>query len=192
MILSRSWLLLSVVLATGAAGAETNSLLANSGPAMHYPPPGPQDIAAAHERAGHKREAAALYEAMARTNIPARKVLSSRLMTLYVETGETNKALTWAREVMRDNPDPQAYLAAVYGRLGQWKDAREVLEREIASNTNATRAVTLRWQLAEFYEKEGNEAKASRVLNEAAGLANGTPMETTAQRRLKTLKGGTK
>ena len=175
-----------------AQAADTNLLSASSVPAIRRPVPSPQDIAAAHERAGRKREAAALYEAMARTNIAARKVLSPRLVTLYVETGETNKALTWAREVMRDNPDPQAYLAAVYGRLGQWKDAREILEREIASNTNATRAVTLRWQLAEFYEKEGDGAKSSRVLNEAAGLANGTPMETTAQRRLKTLKGGTK
>jgi tetratricopeptide (TPR) repeat protein len=154
--------------------------------------PSPQDIAAAHERAGRKREAAVLYEAMVRTNAAARKVLSHRLVALYVETGETNKALAWAREVMRDNPDPQAYLAAAQARLGQWPEAKEILERQIAGNTNSTRAVTLRWQLAEVYEKEGDGAKAIRVLNEAAGLARGTPMEAAAQRRLKTLKGGTK
>jgi hypothetical protein len=125
---------------------------------------------------------------MVRTNAAARKVLSHRLVALYADTGETNKALTWVHEIMRDNPDPQAYLAAVQARLRQWQEARETLEREIAANTNATRAITLRWQLAEVYEKEGDGAKAGRVLNEAAGLAKGTSMEAAAQRRLKPFK----
>ena len=86
----------------------------------------------------------------------------------------------------------RAYLAAVHARLGQWKEARGILEREIVGNTNATRAVTLRWQLAEVYEAEGHGAQASRVLHEAAGLAKGTPMEAAAQRRLKTREGGTR
>ena len=129
---------------------------------------------------------------MARTNPVARKALSHRLVTIYAETGETNKALTWAREVMRDNPDPQAYLAGVHARLGNWTVAERILEKEIAANTNVTRAVTLRWQLAEAYEKEGNRAKASKVLNEAAGLARGTSMEATTQRRLKAVQGVTK
>ena len=50
-------------------------------------------MAVAHERAGRKREAAALYEAMVRTNAAARKVLSHRLVTIYTQTGQTNKAL---------------------------------------------------------------------------------------------------
>jgi tetratricopeptide (TPR) repeat protein len=183
---------MSVLLAAMAPGAETNSLPSSSGPAIHYPPPSPQEVAAAHERAGRKREAAALYETMARTNPAARKVLSHRLVTIYSETGQTNQALAWAGEVMRDNPDPQAYLATVQARLGQWQEARGMLEHEIAINTNTIRAVTLRWQLAEVYEKEGDGAKASRVLNEAAALAKGTPMEATSQRRLKALQGGAK
>jgi tetratricopeptide (TPR) repeat protein len=190
--LLRGLLLLSVFLATQAQGAETNSLPSSPGPANRHPAPGSRELAAAHERAGRKREAAELYEAMVRTNNAARKVLAHRLVAIYTETSETNKALAWAREVMRDNPDPHAYLAAVQARLGQWKDAREVLEREVAGNTNTTRAVTLRWQLADVYEKEGDGAKATRVLNEAAGLAKGTQMEAATQRRLKTLKGGTK
>ena len=171
-----------------AQAAETNSSPASPAPAIRRPPPSPQEVAAAHERAGRKREAAALYEAMVRTNTAARKVLSHRLVAIYAETGETNKALTWAREVMRDNPDPQAYLAAVQARLGQWQEAQETLEREIARNTNATRAVTLRWQLAEVCEKQGDAAKARKVLNEAADAAKGTPMESAAQRRLNALK----
>ena len=133
-----------------------------------------------------------MYEEMARTNTAARKVLSHRLVTIYTETGETNKALTWAHEVMRDNPDPQAYLAAVQTRLGQCKEARKILEHEIAANTNATRAVTLRWQLAEICEKTADTITARELLNEAAGCAKGTPMEAAARQRLKALKGGTK
>ena len=160
-------------------------------PTIHYPALSPQEAAAAHERTGRKQEAAALYEAMVRTNSAARKVLSHRLVALYVETGETNKALAWAREVMRDNPDPQTYLAAVQARLGQSQEARAILERELAGNTNATRAVTLRWQLADIFEKEGDRVKARRLLNEAADAATGTAMEATTQRRLKALQGGT-
>ena len=155
-------------------------------PAIHRQPPSPQEIAVAHEQAGRKREAAALYEAIVRTNTAARKVLPQRLVAIYVETGETNKALTWAREVMRDNPDPQGYLAAVQLRLGQSREAQETLEREIAHNTNATRAVTLRWQLAEVFVKAGDSAGAGKLLREAADAAKGTPMEPAACQRLST------
>jgi tetratricopeptide (TPR) repeat protein len=112
-------------------------------------------------------------------------VLSSRLVTIYTEIGETNKALTWAHEVMRSNPEPQTYLAGVHTRLGQFKAAQDILEREIASNTNSTRAVTLRWQLADVFEKAGDEKKARKILDEAAIAAKGTQMEPAAQKRLK-------
>jgi predicted Zn-dependent protease len=164
-------------------------LPANPAPATRRPRPSPQDIAAEHERAGRKREAAVLYEEMARTNSAARKVLSHRLVAIYAETGQTNRALTWAREVMRDNPDPQAYLAAVHARLGQFKLAHEILEREIARNTNATRTVTLRWQLAEVWEKRGDGVKARRALDDALVAVKGTPMEPAAQKRVTSLKG---
>jgi hypothetical protein len=136
-------------------GEETNLSRTPPGPAIRPTLSNPQELSAELERAGRKREAADIYEEMVRTNTAARKVLSHRLVAIYTETGETNKALTWAHEVMRDNPDPQAYLAAVQTRLGQCKEAREILEHEIAANTNTTRAVTLRWQLAEVLERQG-------------------------------------
>jgi hypothetical protein len=89
---------------------------------------------------------------------------------------------------MRENPDPQDYLAAVHAQLGQWKEAREILEHEIAGNTNTTRSVTLRWQLAEVYAQEGDGTKTRKTLTEAAGAAKGTAMEAAAQRRLNALK----
>lgn len=146
--------------------------------------PNPQELAAHFERTGRTHEAAALYEDLARTNSCARKILSPRLVTIYTETGETNKALIWAREVMRENPDPQAYLAAVQARLGRWPEARKILEHEIAGNTNAARAVTLRWQLAEVLEMAGNKNNAQKILDEAGAVAKGTAMEFTARRRL--------
>jgi tetratricopeptide (TPR) repeat protein len=175
--------LLSFLAAT-ARGAETNSLTIQPEPAVRRPLPSPQQMAVENERAGRKREAAMLYEEMARTNAAARKVLSHRLVTIYAEIGETNKALALAREVRRDNPDPDAYMAAVHGRLGQWKEAQKILEHAIAANTNATRAVTLRWQLAEACEREGDEAKARKVLTEAADAAKETAMEPAALKRL--------
>jgi tetratricopeptide (TPR) repeat protein len=177
----RGSLLILALLTSLARAAETNSLS-----------PSLQDVAAAHEQAGRKREAAALYEQIARTNTAARKVLSHRLVTIYAETGQTNKALNWAHQAMRDNPDPQAYLAAVQARLGQSREAQQTLEREIARNTNATRAVTLRWQLADVCAQQGKSDKAREVLNEAAGMAKGTSMEAAARRRLTALNGGTR
>lgn len=151
--------------------------------------PAPQALAAGYERAGRKEDAAAIYEQLAATNAVARKVLAPRLVQIYAETGQTNAALKWARDVMRDNPDPQPYLAGVHSRLGQQKQAQAILEREIGANTNAARAVTLRWQLADVCDKAGEKAKAKKSLEEAANAAKGTPMEATAQRRLKTIQG---
>lgn len=179
-----------VCLPSLAPASQTNSVTHEHNMAVRHSPPNPRDIAAEHERAGRKREAAAIYEALARTNTSARKVLALRLVNIYCDIGETNKALTWAREVMRDNPDPRAYLAGVHARLGQLKLAHEILEREIVINTNTVRAVTLRWQLAEVCEKLGDNTEARRILDEALGLAKGTPMEPTARKRLAALNPG--
>jgi tetratricopeptide (TPR) repeat protein len=148
----------------------------------------PQEVATAYEKAGKLCEAATVYGELARTNSVARKVVAERLVTIYTQTGETNQALAWAKEVMRENPDPQAYLAEVQSRLGNWKEAEKILEREIAANTNATRAVTLRWQLAEVMEKTGEAMKARKTLEDAERQAMGTPMEAVARRRLDAAK----
>ena len=164
-----------------ACGAEPDSSKAR-------PTASPQALAAGYERAGRKAEAAAIYEELARTNSVARKVLAPRLVQIYAQTDKDKRALAWAHEVMRDNPDPQAYLAGVHSLLGQQKRAQEILEREIAANTNATRAVTLRWQLADVHEKAGDRARAHKALEEAATAAKGTPMAPAAEKRLSGVK----
>jgi tetratricopeptide (TPR) repeat protein len=157
-------------------------------PAAKPPSAEPQHIAAAYERAGRKAEAAALYEEIARTNSAARKVLSHRLVPLYAETGQTDEALKWAHEVMRDNPDPKAYLAGVHAQLGNWEQAGQMLQEEIAANTDETRSVTLRWQLADVLERLGKHEACVKVLDEASGLAKGSRMEAAALRRAEAAK----
>lgn len=171
-----------------AAQAETNLLTNPSSIVIHKRKATPKELALQYEQAGRKREAAALYEEMARTNTVARKVLAGRLVTIYTEAGEADKALAWAHEVMRENPDPQAYLAEIHAQLGNWKEAEKILKKEIAINTNVTRAVTLRWQLADVYERSGNTIKARKCLKEAAHAAKGTPMASAAQKRLNGIK----
>jgi len=177
-------LALQTFLPTITRGAETNDLPKPAPPVIRHAAMTPIETAAQHERAGRKKEAAALYEEIARTNTVARKVLSHRLVTIYTESGETNKALAWASEVMKDNPDPQAYLAGVNERLGQTDKAQEILQREIAGNTNSMRAITLRWQFADLCYKTGDSIKARVLLTEAVTAASGTAMETAARRRL--------
>ncbi len=46
--------------------------------------------------------------------------------------------------------------------------------------------------LVAIYAEAGERNKPRDALNGAAGLAKGTPMEATTQRRLRTLEGGPK
>lgn len=87
-----------------AEGGEINSFANPLPPALTSS----RQLAILHEQAGCKREVATLNEEMARTYTVARKVLARRLVTICSETDETDKALAWAHEVMRENPDPRA------------------------------------------------------------------------------------
>jgi hypothetical protein len=72
--------------------------------------------------------------------------------------------------------------------LGNDKEAREILKHEIAANTNAIRAVTLRWQLADVIAQKVDVAEVKNVLTDAAKAAKGTTMEAAALRRVGTLR----
>ena len=54
----------------------------------------------------------------------------------------------------------------------------------MAANTNTTRAVTLRWQLAEVFEKMNEIQKARILMEECTRMAKGTHLEAAAQKRL--------
>lgn len=149
-----------------------------------------------YERAGEKAKAAEIYEKLIETDPTKRMVLANRLVKLYAEIGNTNKALEWAHVVMERNPDPQAYLAGVHTMLGNYNEAKAILEKEISSvgspsrkgdkdaGKDPRRKLTLYWQLADVYEKQGNDQKAEYLLKAAVELAKGKPEESAARRRL--------
>jgi predicted Zn-dependent protease len=130
----------------------------------------------------------AALETKAAGNPAKRAVVAGELVKLYAKAGESENALTWARVVMEKNPDPQAYLAGVYAMLGQFKEARAILEPEIATATNAHRKVTLCWQMADVCEASGDIAGAEKALNEAVKASSGLPEAYTSEQRLRALR----
>lgn len=146
-------------------------------------------LAMGYEAVGEKQKAAEAYEQLIKVEPGFKLVLGNRLVKLYAETGQTEKALTWARMVMERNPDPQAYLAGVFAMCGQPKKAKAILGKEIRSVRLPRRKVTLHWQLADILEKEGNLSGAEDALMVAADAARGTPEARAATRRIKVFHG---
>jgi tetratricopeptide (TPR) repeat protein len=138
----------------------------------------------AYERAGQKAKAAETYEELIRIDPTKRMVLSRRLVNLYAETGKTNAALNWAEQITENHPDPQAYLAGVHTMLGNYKEAEQILEKEVAAAKEDRQKLSLRWQLAHVYEKEGKPDKSEKLLKEASELSKGKPEHKTASERL--------
>lgn len=140
--------------------------------------------AAAYERAGDRLKAAEAYEKLAVQDPAKRELLAGRLVRLYAETGQTNRALSWARVVMTTNPDPQAYLAGVNSMLGRHAEARAILAAEIQKAPEARRRMLLEWQLADVLNKAGQPGEAAEALGRALAAARGTPDEAAARRRV--------
>ena len=140
--------------------------------------------ARAFEQSGQRIKAAEAYESILKTDPSARMVLAPRLVAIYTQAGETNKALEWAHVVMQTNPDPQAYLAGVNAMLGKYSEAQGILEAELAKTKEPRRKMLLNWQLADVYEKAGKPEKAAETLSQANKAVRGTPDEAAAQHRL--------
>jgi hypothetical protein len=144
--------------------------------------------AAAHERAHRPREAAAAYEAILRRDDGARRVLTQRLVDLYAEAGDPAAALAWARKAMASRPDPEAYLAGVFAKLGQLKESELLLRETLRGDLASARRVPLLWQLAEVSERQGDGAAAVAALETARDAAAGTPQQAAAAARLEALR----
>jgi regulator of sirC expression with transglutaminase-like and TPR domain len=106
-----------------------------------------KSVAERYAQAGQPREAAAAYEQVVLVDTNARAVLAPLLVRLYIESRQPRPALEWARQVMTNTPDPQAYLAGVYAAIGSHREARALLEHELARSNSATRAAMLKLQL---------------------------------------------
>jgi tetratricopeptide (TPR) repeat protein len=159
--------------------------------ALHAGEPAPataaqlRALAERYEQDGLKGPAAGVYEDLIRVEPESRLVLAGRLVELYIETRQSQKALDWAREVMKTNPEPRAYLAGVYAQLGGYNEARALLEAELeaAATNDVTRRLQLLWQMSDVEARAGHREKARQHREEAARLAEGTPHESQARAR---------
>lgn len=129
---------------------STGLLLLTAALALAQDPQTPERLKSVAERfarAGQPREAAAAYEQVLQVDTNARAVLAPVLVRLYIESEQPRPALAWAQQVMTNTPDPQAYLAGVYAAIGSHREARALLEHELARSNSATRAASLKLQL---------------------------------------------
>ncbi|WP_136077597.1 tetratricopeptide repeat protein [Pontiella desulfatans] len=140
--------------------------------------------AMAFERGGEPLKAAQIYEQIALDDASSRKVLAIRLVKIYASEGQKDNALKWAKSVIEDHPDPQAYMAGVYAMLGECSKAINILEKEIAKTKDPDRTLTLYWQLANVHEQNNDPEKTEKALSAAVFAAKGTRLEATAQRQL--------
>ena len=137
------------------------------------------------EQAGRKVEAARIYEQIIQAEPAARLILAQRLVRIYAETQQPEKALAWARQAMQTNPDPQAYLAGVHTRLGHYAAARKILDAELGQTTERRHKLLLNWQLAEVCAQAGDREAAGRALRAASELAQEPAEKKAAELRLR-------
>jgi tetratricopeptide (TPR) repeat protein len=178
-VMSKMRLLVVTLLAMAAATHAATNIVQVSGAGVDL-----RKQARAYEQSGQKLKAAAAYEQILKTDPATRMVLAPRLVAIYAQAGETNKALDWAHVVMQTNPEPHAYLAGVNAMLGRYSEAQGLLEAELAKIKEPRRKMLLNWQLADVYEKTGKPEKAAKALAQAHEAVQGTPDEAAAQRRL--------
>lgn len=144
--------------------------------------------AEARLRAGEKRQAAEAYEQAVRLEPSARVQLAPVLAGLYAETKTSDKALGWAKVAMERSPDPQAYLAGIYLKLGQPAQAQSILVRELGKTNAPPRALSLNWQLADLQLHQGDTNAALATLQKAAQAVRGTPDAPRAETHYQKLK----
>ncbi len=144
--------------------------------------------ATAAERAQRTAEAAAAYESLLRRDTAFETVVAPRLVTLYADSGQTAQALSWAVRVSRRQPDPKAYLAGVYARLGQWKESELLLRQAAQGERDPRKRAALQWQLADIQERLGDGPAALATLARSRDAAPDEEFQRTSVQRLDALR----
>ena len=144
--------------------------------------------AAAAERDGRLRDAVAAYTALLEQDAAAEPVVAARLAELHVRLDEPGPALAWAARVARRHPEPAAFLAGVYARLGLFTDAEMALRQALREAPDAARRLPLMWQLAETQEQAGDSGAARETLRLAQRTAGDARQREATERRLETLR----
>ena len=140
------------------------------------------------ERAGRGLEAAQLYEKAAEQDPGLAPAIAPRLAQLHARNGDLDASLRWARQVAARHPDPQSYLAGIYALAGYYTDAAALLRKELAGESSVSRRIAVHLQLADVYERQGEDAEAGVELRSAAALARGRQEATVIERRIESLR----
>jgi tetratricopeptide (TPR) repeat protein len=141
--------------------------------------------AMAYERDGLKQKAAEIYEKLAAMDSGRKKAVQNRLVKLYVDMEQRDKALEWAEIAAADTPDPQAFMVQVHVMLGEAGVARGLLEKEIETAKEPVRKMTLLFQLADICRSRKEWAgEVEDLLTAAAASVKDMPQERSALVRL--------
>ncbi|MDA3924125.1 MAG: hypothetical protein PF904_05445 [Kiritimatiellae bacterium] len=140
------------------------------------------------ENAGRTAEAVKTYTKLLTLDTTFEATVAPRLVALYVTLKDPAAALSWAARVARKHPAPQAYLAGVYARLGQWKESELLLRRAAHDEQVTDRRVTLLWQLAEVQENQSDGAAALKTLTDASRTSQTEALRNTSALRLDALR----
>lgn len=144
--------------------------------------------AAAAEKAALTNDSLAAYSRLMACDPSMASVIGPRLVELEASRGDPAAALRWAASVAQRHPQPDAYMAGVYARLGQWQDAERMLIQASRRETAPARRIPLLWQLADAQEKQGDSASAQATLTRAIREAASPEQKATAEQRLNALQ----
>ena len=134
--------------------------------------------AQAYEKAGDKAASLAAYERIVAAEPAAERVLADRMIQLNIDLRHPAAAVAIARRVKDQRPDPVAFFAGVLARCGGRREARAMIENEVAREARVERRIPLLLQLAEMSEP-GTEEQA--VLDQAVAAAKDTPWEPSVR-----------
>jgi len=140
------------------------------------------------ENSHRTADAAAAYEKLLQRDTTFEATVAPRLVNLYLSMNQSAPALSWATRVARRHPAPKAYLAGVYARLGQHKEAELMLRQAICNTPAAAQRVPLQWQLAEAQEHQGEEKAAEATLEQAYSSAKNNDLQKTSAQLLTALR----
>jgi tetratricopeptide (TPR) repeat protein len=144
-----------------------------------------KELAAQYEKEALPKEAAEVYEAILGAEPTATRVITPKLVRLYVQSEQPGKAMDKAREFMNDTPDPQAYLAGVYTMVGGYREAEVILREAIGSEKKHTRRrIMLHWQLSDLYVKSKRLDMAEKTLVDMLKLEGNAGHEKVTAHKL--------
>lgn len=142
-------------------------------------------LVSAYERARHYDKAIPILEKLIETNPTDASFLSSRLVHLYVQNKQNDKAMAFAKAMLAkepDNPETHSRVASIYQRLNMVDDS--LAEYEAAANLSKSDAQRDRYLLSAAHaaRRAKKYAKAEELAKKLA--ASSSKMTAAQAKRL--------